>query len=60
MAFIYPCSVGIIGSTRVAPILTQYCLRTRSKPVPMLDRVRKQYWAKVVQNFATRATFFVT
>ena len=46
----------------VAPNLVHNCLRSnvgfnRGFNIgPCLDHVRKQYWAKIVQNFATRVT----
>ena len=55
------------GSTDLGPILFAHAVQTWANVVitqgivqgvsnigPSLDRVRKQYWAKIVQNFATR------
>ena len=53
----------IPGSTDLGPILFAHAVHAWANVVitqgvsnigPGLDRVRKQYWAKNVQNFATR------
>ena len=55
------------GSTKLGPILFAHAVRAWANVVvtqgiaqgvsnigPSLGRVRKQYWAKIVHNFATR------
>ena len=59
--------LGIPGSTKLGPILFAHAVRAWANVVvtqgiaqgvsnigPSLGRVRKQYWAKIVHNFATR------
>ena len=60
------------GSTELGPILFAHADRAWANvvitqgiakdvsnigPSPSLGRVRKQYWAKIVHNFATRVSF---
>ena len=60
------------GSTKLGPILFAHAVRAWANVVvtqgiaqgvsnigPSLGRVRKQYWAKIVHNFATRELFIV-
>ena len=46
LSYIYP------GSTDLGLILFTHAVQVCANVVITLDRVRKQYWPKIVQNFA--------
>ena len=65
-------TVYIPGSTDLGPILFAHAVQAWANVVitqgiaqgmsnigPGLDRARKQYWAKIVKNFATRVCLFI-